>query len=434
MAAARPQIDPVEASRRQQALLLKIVRMAFLVLFLTVTLLYILRPGEGAGTHTIYWPITLGLAVSIALVVILIDIFTPRRKIGTLVSVFVGLLAAMFATVALSAVIDLIVEAYAIAEGAGDLVAAVKVLLGIALAYLGITTVLQTEDDFRLVIPYVEFARQIRGPRPLLLDSSALIDARIVDLCETGIVQSALIVPEFVVDELQRLADSRDKLKRARGRRGLEMIRKLQRGTLDVSVEPAPTAAGPVDQMLVELASRMPATIVTTDVGLGRVAGIRGVEVLNINEVAGALKPSLVPGEKLDIRLVKPGEQPGQGVGYLDDGTMVIAEDGAPHVGEEVTLTVRTALQTSAGRLIFGRVDDRDEAPAEPAAEAGADAPADAPAAAQTTPDTPAGDAPDTPDEASPEPPEPVRSGPPAPTGPPAHRPARARTGRNPRR
>src|SRR5690606_36315050 len=138
------------------ALLLKIVRMVFIVLFLTVTLLYILRPGEGAGagTQTLYWPITLGIAVGIALVVILIDVFTPRRKIGTLVSAFVGLLAAMFATVALSAVIDLIVEAYAIAEGAGDLVAAVKVLLGIALAYLGITTVLQPEDDFRLVIPY----------------------------------------------------------------------------------------------------------------------------------------------------------------------------------------------------------------------------------------------------------------------------------------
>ncbi|MFG0283208.1 MAG: PIN/TRAM domain-containing protein [Phycisphaerales bacterium JB039] len=422
--AAKPQIDPVEASRRQQALLLKIVRMAFMVLFLTVTLLYILRPGEGAGTQTLYWPITLGIAVGIAMVVILIDIFTPRRKIGTLVSVFVGLLAAMLLALALSMVIDLIVEAYGIAEGGGELVAAIKVLLGIALAYLGITTVLQTEDDFRLVIPYVEFAKQIRGPRPLLLDSSALIDARIVDLCETGVVQSSIIVPEFVVDELQRLADSRDKLKRARGRRGLEMIRRLQRGTLDVSVEPAPLAAGPVDQMLVELADRMPATIVTTDVGLSRVAGIRGVEILNINEVANALKPSLVPGEKLTIRLMKAGEQAGQGVGYLDDGTMVIAEDGGEHIGEEVTLTVRSALQTSAGRLIFGRLEDG--AAGESAGPAGA---ADERQAAPGASSEPA----EPPPERSEQQPAPGPA--PAPPGAgPARRGARARTGRNPRR
>src|SRR6185295_3050090 len=156
-------------------------------------------------------------------------------------SVFLGLLGGMLATVALGSIMDLLLQT-TIPEGEAreaiaPLMTTIKIMMGITLCYLGVTTVLQTQDDFRLVIPYVEFSKVMRGPRPLVLDTSALIDARIVDVGETGIVQTPIVVPRFVVAELQVLADSHDKLKRARGRRGLDVVRRLQRSTLDVSID-----------------------------------------------------------------------------------------------------------------------------------------------------------------------------------------------------
>lgn len=358
----RPNLSPFEAAELQRATILRILRMAFLVVFVTVLALSILSAGPGAlpGTFQLppYWPLILGIGLGLAGVVLLIDVSTPRKRIALLVSIFIGLVIALLATAAIAYLIDLLAVLYDIPERKGlpSVVLLTKVLIGIGMAYLCITTVLQTQDDFRLVLPYVEFAKQLRGPRPLLLDSSALIDARIADLGATGIIQYPVIIPRFVIGELQLLADSSDKLRRARGRRGLEVISRLQRSGMDVSIDETPVPGKAVDQMLVELARQMPAIIVTADVGLNRVAAIHGVKVLNLNDVANSLKPSLIPGEQFSIRLLKPGEQPGQGVGYLDDGTMVVAENGGPSIGEQVTLVVTSTLQTSAGRLIFGRV------------------------------------------------------------------------------
>jgi uncharacterized protein YacL len=158
---------------------------------------------------------------------------------------------------------------------------------------------------------------------------------------------------------MQRLADSSDKLKRARGRRGLDVVTKLQKSPrLDVTIDETPLPGMEVDSMIVELARMMPGIVVTTDSGLGRVAGIQGATVLNMHDLANALKPNVIPGEPLIVSLLKRGEQPGQGVGYLDDGTMVVAENGERAIGREVTLTVTSTMQTSAGRLIFGRIHD----------------------------------------------------------------------------
>lgn len=367
-----PSLHPQETAERERGVLLRIIRLSCIVLFVTVTLLAILDldPGSGKASMTvggiavkIGWDVIVGIAAALAAGVVVIDAVTTRKKIGTLLTIFLGLLVAMLGTYALGRVIDLLVDIYDIPTGSRGIIATVKVLLGIGLAYLCITTVLATQDDFRLVIPYVEFAKQIRGPRPLLLDTSSLIDARIADLCQTGIIQYPLVIPHFVVGELQLLADSQDKLKRARGRRGLDVISRLQRiGTLDISIDETVVPGKAVDQMLVELAKRMEAVIVTSDVGLNRVASIQGVRVLNLNDVANSLKPALVPGEQLSLRLIKPGEQHAQGVGYLDDGTMVVAENGRPHIGQQVTLIVTSTLQTSAGRLLFGRVIDAPEA------------------------------------------------------------------------
>jgi uncharacterized protein YacL len=361
----RHHINPLERAERQRQLLLRVSRFAFLILFGTVALLSILSVTPSSDPADIrramgWWAQTLVVAAVLGVLVILIDIFTPHKKVGTLFSVFVGLLAAMLGTVAVGFIIDLLAITFDI--GSRNLIATTKVLTGIGLAYLCISTVIQTQDDFRLVIPYVEFSKQIRGTRPMLLDSSALIDARIADLGQTGIIQSPVIIPSFVIAELHILADSSDKLKRARGRRGLDVIGRMQRlATLDVSLDETPVPGKAVDQMLVELARQLQATIVTADLALSRIAGIQGIRVLNLNDVANALKPAVVPGEQLSIRLLKQGEQPGQGVGYLEDGTMVVAENGRPWVGDQVMLTVTSTLQTSAGRLIFGRVLEPEE-------------------------------------------------------------------------
>jgi uncharacterized protein YacL len=360
VAAPVRELHPLEVAARQRQILVRVVRLVFVVLLFTVTFLNLFGISPQSSPAEIvrgqqFW-VVLAITAALAAIVLVADLLTPKKKISTLISIVFGLLAALIASIALSAIIDLLVKTYEIKfEGQ---IALIKVLLGISMAYLAISVVLQTQDDFRLVIPYVEFAKQIRGVRPLLLDTSALIDARIVEVAQTGIIQSPMVIPECVVNELHTLADSVDRLKRAKGRRGLDVITRLQRSTLDVTIDDAPAQATGVDQILIELARGMPAIIVTTDSGLSRVAQIQGVEVVNINTLASAVKPSLVAGESLSVMLIRPGEQPGQGVGYLDDGTMVVVDDAADRVGTVTAVVVTSTLQTAAGRLIFAKCGD----------------------------------------------------------------------------
>lgn len=418
-------VDP-----RTRSAALTAVRMVFLILTLTVPLLTAIQFREGGGSATKaesallqdWWWAPILVAGVFAAGFLAVDLLTPRKKLSVLAGVLLGLAAGLLATVAASFIIDLVAESWDLTTYAPTFIFVIKILLGIAMCYLAISMVLQTQDDFRLVIPYVEFAKQMRGVRPLLLDSSSLIDARIVEVAETGISQAPIIIPRFVVEELQRLADSGDRLKRGRGRRGLEIVSKLQRShLLDVSIDETPMPSKAVDHMLVDLARQLPAIIVTTDVGLRQVAAIHGVMVLNLNDLANALKPDLIPGEIVQVELLRRGEQKTQAVGYLPDGTMVVAEDGVERIGERVSLTVTSSLQTSAGRLIFGRIgapDGGDETP-----EAGPEeGEPEEPSVQQTSPERPAGVA------EAPARPEPARG--PHPPKPPA-RPNRAR---NPRR
>lgn len=359
---------PEEREALRRVTVIHLLRMAYFVIILVITFLVSVDITEQSINLKAGWRITVPLGLLLLTAFLLFDVLTPRKRITTIAGVFLGVLVGLLATFAVGSVIDLLSQLYNFDQTpAQPLVSAIKILVGIALIYVAITTVLQTQDDFRLVIPYVEFAKQIRGPRPLLLDTSAIIDARILDVAQTGIIQYPIVVPQFVIDELQTLADSEDRMKRARGRRGLDVVGKLQRTpTLDLTIDQTPVPGKAVDQMLVELARRMPATILTTDIALNRVAGIQGVKVLNLNEVANALKPALIPGEQVSIKLIKEGEQRGQGVGYLEDGTMVVAEDGQPYIGQRVTLNITSTLQTAAGRLLFGRVMDGSARPAEP--------------------------------------------------------------------
>ncbi|HEX6962507.1 MAG TPA: TRAM domain-containing protein, partial [Lacipirellula sp.] len=197
-----------------------------------------------------------------------------------------------------------------------------------------------------------------------------VIDGRIADVVETRIIDNQLVMPQFVVAELQAIADSSDKLRRARGRRGLDILNRLRsdpKVDLVIFDRELPEFAGqPVDQKLVLLAKHLEGKVVTNDYNLNKVAKLHNVGVINLNDLGNALKPLFMPGEALDVRVIKPGEEPAQGVGYLDDGTMVVIEGGRDHIGENVHVQVTSVLQTSAGRMIFGRYESRVAANARP--------------------------------------------------------------------
>ena len=234
---------------------------------------------------------------------------------------------------------------------------AVVLLTLLILPYICVTLLLQTKDDFRFVIPYVEFQRDLKSGRPLVVDSSSLIDGRIADVVETQIIESQLIVPDFVLSEVQDVADSSDKNRRIRGRRGLEVLAKLQQSTI-VDVKVMETSRTDfkmmtVDQKVVALAKQIRGGVITNDFNLNKVASVQGIPVINLNDVSNALKPRYIPGERLLMKVIKEGEGPGQGVGYLDDGTMVVCENAASLIGKEINVIVSSVLQSSAGRMIF---------------------------------------------------------------------------------
>lgn len=306
----------------------------------------------------------LGLSLGVAGFLVAVDIFLKPKRLTSLSGIFLGLLAGMLVTYALSFVIDLIgviatPSMTSHSESFLDLLQGAKVFVGLISCYICISLVLQTKDDFRFIIPYVEFARQVRGTRPILLDTSVIIDGRIVDIIDTQVVQGSLVVPRFVLNELQQLADSSDKLRRARGRRGLEILQKLQDNqVVEVSIEDREVSGANVDQKLLSVAREYNARVMTNDYNLNKVATLRGVDVINLNDLAKALRPVVLPGETMRVKVIRPGESTHQGVGYLEDGTMVVVENGRGLMGQEAELVVTSTLQTSAGRMIFGRASN----------------------------------------------------------------------------
>ncbi len=289
----------------------------------------------------------------VAIFVIAVDLVFRRKNISVISAVFFGLLVGLIVAMLLAPVVDM----YDIDDTIRE---AIKVGIAAVTSYLAISLILQTKDDFRFVIPYIEFAKQRKGGRPLLLDTSVIIDGRIADIAETRFLDAPMVVPRFILHELQTIADSDDKMKRDRGRRGLDILNRLQTmPNVDIRIQDADVEAGPAegaDEMLVNLASRSSGRIVTTDYNLNKVAKLAHVDVININDLANAMKPSAMPGEEMEVTVLKAGQEEGQGVGYLEDGTMVVVEDGQSRIGHTVTITVTNVLQKSAGRMIFGRV------------------------------------------------------------------------------
>jgi uncharacterized protein YacL len=297
------------------------------------------------------WAIGLTPLVMAGLVMALDAVF-PRKRLEVALLVYAGLLGglllAAFGSKALGS-LPLPIE----------LQAWLRPALALALCYGCTSVLLQSRHEFRALVPSFERVKAVGAPKPYVLDTSVIIDGRIADVVETGIMDGRLIVPSFVIAELQSIADSSERLRRTRGRRGLDILNRLRSSAhaqLQIDERELPTFDGqPVDLKLVLLAKHLAAKVMTQDFNLNKIAQLHGVEVVNLNDLAGALKPVFLPGETLDVLLLKPGEGAGQAVGYLDDGTMIVVEAGRPRINQTVTVTVTSVLQTSAGRMIFGR-------------------------------------------------------------------------------
>ena len=238
---------------------------------------------------------------------------------------------------------------------------ALRLVVYCAFAYLGMMLAMRSSrDEFSLIIPYVRFAREATQREPLVVDTNVIIDGRIADLCATGFLSQSLIVPRFVLGELQTLADSRDPIKRERGRRGLEILNQLQRSReIELTIhDTSDDAELPTDARLVRTAKLVRARLLTNDGALCQVARLQKVQTLNVSDLARALRPTVVAGDELELNLIKEGRETHQAVGYLPDGTMIVVNHARPRLGEVVTVTVSSALQTGAGRLIFAELKE----------------------------------------------------------------------------
>ena len=342
---------------------LAIVRAVFVLLTAAVGFSFVVNSNAVFGSQT--W-LAQAIATSVAVLIICLDLLAPaRRKLALFAGTFFGLIVGVIAGYALSFVVALLVGQLATRWGLAtrqieSLTSYVQLLVYCTTTYFAISLVLQTKDDFRFIVPFVEFRKQTRGNRPMLLDTSALIDGRVAAVAEAGVFDSQLIVPGFVIHELQTVADSPDRQKRARGRRGLDVMARLQAAPkIDIiTYETGNNFEQSVDQRLVQLAKELEARVMTTDFNLNKVAQLAGIDVINLNDLAVKLRPEVLPGERMQVRIIKPGESANQGVGYLDDGTMVVVEQARGLVDQEVEFNVTNTVQTAAGKMIFGRIGD----------------------------------------------------------------------------
>jgi len=249
-----------------------------------------------------------------------------------------------------------------IAASIQQLPAVAKLAIAVFLCYLGVTATLSMKEQLRLYFPGVTIQGKYPAAnvlRPKILDTNVIIDGRIADICKAGFVEGPIYIPRFVLDELQQIADSSDSLKRARGRRGLDILNQMQQ-EMSLQIETYDSgdagSAEDVDGKLVQLATDLGGAIVTNDYNLNKIAGLQGIKVLNVNELANALKPVVLPGEEMTVTVIKEGKEQHQGVGYLDDGTMIVVEHGKQRIGETLTVIVTSILQTAAGKMIFANL------------------------------------------------------------------------------
>ncbi len=291
-----------------------------------------------------------GLAVSF--IIIFLEIGMRKVSVRGLSSAVFGLILGLIMS-------KLVTDAFSLSPLSPEQLSLIRVTLTLVFCYLGMAIALRGKDEFNIIIPYVRLRRQNQAEEMVLLDTSVIIDGRILDIFKTKFVEGKIVIPRFVLKELQQIADSTDPMKRQRGRRGLEMLHAFQKEAgQDIAVNEEDFPEIPeVDSKLVKLAKLLEAKILTVDFNLNRVATFQGVKVLNINELANVLKPAMFPGEQIQIKLIKEGKEHNQAIGYLEDGTMVVVEDARRMIGQEVRVAVTSVLQTQAGRMIFTKIE-----------------------------------------------------------------------------
>ena len=302
------------------------------------------------------WHSLLGLLIgaAFAFLVIAVELLIRKFSFEGLVPPTVGLILGLVTASFIVEWLDLVLPANFV------LFANIKhfltIILMLFLGYLGFSVGVKLKGDLR-IIPAPTFGRGTLNS-PKVLDTSVIIDGRLADICKLGFVEGTLVIPRFVLNELQSIADSPDPMRRTRGRRGLDILNEIQKQVaIDVRVSEVDFPdIREVDSKLVMLAKQLRAKIVTNDFNLNKVAQFQGIAVLNVNDLANALKPIVLPDEDFIIKIIKEGKEQGQGVGYLDDGTMVVVENGSRLIGKEVKVTVTSVLQTSAGQMIFTKV------------------------------------------------------------------------------
>lgn len=300
------------------------------------------------------WP-GLALGIVLGLVIVLIDRLLKGVSLRLFSSATFGLLLGwIFA--------NLLIASQILRYQTESAQWAARLIVYAVFGYLGMMLAMRSSrDEFSLIIPYVRFARETTQHEPLVIDTNVIIDGRIGDLCATGFLSRSLIVPRFILDELQLLADSHDPSKRERGRRGLEILNQMQ-SSRDIELTVHESTADDVDlgtdARLVRAAKVLKARLLTNDHALAQIARLQQVPVLNLAELTRALRPTLVAGDEIDLHLVKEGRESHQAVGYLPDGTMIVVNNARAHVGKTRTVVVASALQTAAGRLIFAELKD----------------------------------------------------------------------------
>ncbi len=289
----------------------------------------------------------------LALAIILFEIRIRRLSLKTLIGALIGSITGIIGATLISLVLS---RMTAIPPAAGTFL---QVLIIMLMAYVGL--IVGADKGNLLNMKVFEGLFTTDRPAlgcPKIIDTSVIIDGRVADICETGFLDGVLVLPQFVLHELQMIADSSDSIKRNRGRRGLDILQRIQK-TVGVNVQIVEKdfpEVKEVDLKLIELAREMEGKIITNDFNLNKVAQLRGVSVLNINELANALKPVVLPGETMKVFILKEGKEENQGVAYLDDGTMVVVDEARSLISRNVEIVVTSLLQTTAGKMIFGKI------------------------------------------------------------------------------
>ncbi|MBI4683115.1 MAG: TRAM domain-containing protein [Nitrospirae bacterium] len=307
---------------------------------------YIIGLREGINFLGIFWGAGVGtIALILEYVLTMVGFGTV---VGGLIGLSVGLLFAKLIYLPLKSIFTSMDGTY------------IAVMFNSVFGYSGLLLGLRAGKDFTLTNIVNAFRSRVEEGHAKVIDTSVIIDGRIVDVCEAGFIEGTFIIPQFILQELQHIADSTDSLRRARGRRGLDILHKIQKInniTVKIVDEDFPKIKE-VDAKLVALSRVMGAKIITNDFNLNKVAELQGVTVLNLNELANALKPVVLPGEKMNIFIAKEGKESSQGVGYLDDGTMVVVDNAKKKINQQMDVIVTSVLQTTAGRMIFAKLKD----------------------------------------------------------------------------